>query len=75
MLAKAVELAPADPTAHYQLALELMRRGDSQAAADHLLKEHELRPDDRPIVYNLTRALHKTGRKDESARYGRNRGG
>ena len=71
MLTKAVELTPADATAHYQLALELMRRGDAPAAADHLLTAHQLRPDSQPIVYNLTRALHKSGRKDESAGYGK----
>ena len=69
MLEKAVELMPADPTAHYQLALELLRRGDPETAADHLLRAHERRPADQSIVYNLMRALHKAGRKDESARY------
>ena len=69
LLEKAVALAPKDPMAHYQLALELMRRGDPETAADHLLRAHERRPADQSVVYNLMRALHKAGRKDESARY------
>ncbi len=69
LLEKAVALAPKDAMALYQLALELLRRGNSQSAADHLLKAHELKPEEQSIVYNLTRALHKAGRKDEYARY------
>ena len=69
MLQKSVELAPEDPTARYHLALELQRRGGLQAAVDHLFKAHELRPDDQSIVYNLTRALYKAGRRSESALY------
>ena len=66
---RAVELAPDDPSARYQLALELNRRGDAGAAADHLLRAHELRPGDQSILYNLTRALHKAGRREESRHY------
>ena len=66
---RAVKLAPDDPSAHYQLALELNRQGDAGAAADHLLRAHQLMPGDQSIVYNLTRALHKAGRRDESRQY------
>ena len=66
---RAVELAPDDPSAHYQLAFELNRRGYASAAADHLLRAHQLMPGDQSIVYNLTRALHKAGRRDESRQY------
>ena len=69
MLTRAVELAPEDPTARYQLALELLRRGDASGAASHLLRAHEGQPRNQAILYNLTRALFKAGRRDEAAGY------
>ena len=66
---RAVELRPADPMAHYQLALELLRRGEARAASGHLLRAHELSPEDQSVVYNLTRALHVAGRRAESIKY------
>lgn len=69
LLGKSVSLTPEDPVALYQLELELLRRGNAEAAADHLLRAYELRPNDQSIVYNLTRALYKVGREDESTDY------
>jgi tetratricopeptide (TPR) repeat protein len=66
---QAVLLDPENPTALYHLALELLRRGDAARAVEHLLKAHKLRPNYQPIVYNLTRALYKSGRKAESSKY------
>ena len=66
---RAVELAPQNPEAHYQLGLELQRRGDAGAAADRFIEANRLRPSDQPVVYNLARALHQAGRLEESKRY------
>lgn len=66
---RAVELAPQNPEAHYQLGLELQRRGEAGAAADRFLEANRLRPRDQPVVYNLARALHQAGRLEESKRY------
>lgn len=66
---QAVLLDSENSTALYHLALELLRRGNAAEAAEHLLKAHRLNPHYQPIVYNLTRALHKSGRKAESSKY------
>ena len=66
---KAAELAPTSWEARYQLGLELQRRREIAAAADRFLEAYALRPGDQSIVYNLARALHQAGRREESARY------
>ena len=65
LLEKAVQLIPDDPIARYQLALESLRRNRVPAAVTHLIEAHRLLPDNQAVVYNLTRALHKAGRKQE----------
>ena len=60
-LRKAAQLAPRNAEAQYQLGKEYLTRGDSSQALAHLRIAYGLKPEDRGILYNYSRALRASG--------------
>jgi Flp pilus assembly protein TadD len=65
-LRKAVQLAPQNVEARYQLGKEYLTRGDGAKAVEHLRVAYRLKPDDRGTLYNYSRALRLSGQEEEA---------
>jgi len=72
VLARYLEAAPGDASAHYQLAHLVLDLGDAQRAAQGFERALELEPDNAVIRSDLGVALEEAGREPEAAEaYGR----
>lgn len=67
-LEKAVALNPHDAIAQYRLGQQYLQDGGAAEAIEHLKSALLGDPDDVATLYNLERALRKTGRLDEAKR-------
>jgi tetratricopeptide (TPR) repeat protein len=67
-LRRAVELAPQDPDARYELGLHCLRLERPAEALEHLMVASGLRPDNRNVLLALARALSAAGRTEEARR-------
>lgn len=65
-LRKAVELAPQNAEARYRLGTEYLARHEGAKAVEHLRVAYRLKPDDRGILYNYSRALRASGQDQEA---------
>lgn len=63
---QAAALSPGDPLAQFEFGSALLRSGRAAAAVKPLQEALRLRPDDRPTLTQLCRALQRAGRADEA---------
>jgi tetratricopeptide (TPR) repeat protein len=66
---RALAIEPAEPLAHYNLALALTRRGEVEAGLAHFRMALELDPEYRDAHFNLATALGGLGRHGEAAEH------
>ncbi|HZS50902.1 MAG TPA: tetratricopeptide repeat protein [Bryobacterales bacterium] len=65
-LRKAVELAPENAEARYRLGVEYLNRRQAAKAVEHLGAAYRLKPGDRGILYNYSRALRLEGQEEQA---------
>ncbi len=65
-LQRAAALSPQDAEAAYELGIQLQSLGKIEQAVVHLRHADELRPDSRPILFALHRALRRAGLTEEA---------
>lgn len=63
---RALEVAPGNPRAHNNLAVELIRSGHFRRAAEHLREALRLAPEDPEAHQNLAMALESRGKSEEA---------
>ncbi len=65
-LRRAVELAPGNAEARYRLGVEYLNQRQGAKAVEHLGAAYRLKPDDRGILYNYSRALRLDGQEERA---------